>query len=226
MTKYEEVKAMIPAGVQLLAVSKTKSPEEIRAVYDQGQRDFGENRVRELLEKEAEPALAFPDMRWHLIGTLQKNKVKHVVGKVVLIHSVDSKDLLERIAKRAASLGIVQDVLLQVNYSGEASKHGLEPDDVWALILESSEWSGIRIRGLMTMSGLAMSVEEKLAYYKRFHLFFTDLKARMVDCASETALNPDSFDILSIGMSGDYHEAIEAGSTMVRLGTAIFGPRS
>lgn len=200
----------LPPHVQLVAVSKTRTPEEILAVYGAGQLDFGENRVQELLEKQA--ALAdYEDIRWHLIGTLQSNKVKQVVGRVHLIHSVHSVSLYTKIATRAEDLGVVQPVLLQVNFSGEASKHGLVPEDVEAVL--GAGKASAPILGLMTMSRVEMTSEEKLDYFKDFGSFYDALKERY------------DLSVLSIGMSGDYHEAIEAGSTMVRLGSAIFGPR-
>ncbi len=216
MTRYESVRETIKPGVKLIAVSKTRSAGEISEIYKQGQRDFGENRVQELLAKQNELARSCPEIIWHLIGTLQKNKVRHIVGKADLIHSVDSLSLLKEISKRAVIRGITQDVLLQVNFSGEETKHGLPPNELWSVLEEAAGLEGVRVRGLMTMSAMGMDSAEKLAYFKDFKAFYDDLRNRS---------GSDCFDILSMGMSGDYREAMEAGSTLVRLGTAIFGPR-
>lgn len=202
----------LPPDVQLVAVSKTRTIEEILHIYEQGQRDFGENRVQELLMKKTELS-AYPDIRWHLIGTLQSNKVNRVVGQCALIQSVHSLSLYRKIVRQAEYLGVTQPVLLQVNFSGEASKHGFDPDAVEAVLALAAETPSVPILGLMTMSQADMSDAEKLEYFQRFAEFYNGLKERY------------GLSVLSIGMSDDYHLAIEAGATMVRLGTAIFGPR-
>lgn len=216
MIKFQDLVQTIPEHVSLLAVSKTRSAAEVKWLYDQGHRLFGENRVQELIAKQAELEEICPEIRWHLIGTLQKNKVRQVVGRVDLIESVHSLDLLREIAKRAERAGIVQDVLLQINYSGEDSKHGFAPDELGCVLETSKTMPSVRIRGLMTMSVLAMTADEKYEFYKAFKQYFD---------AHQEQYGEASFDTLSMGMSGDYQEAIRAGSNLVRLGTAIFGPR-
>lgn len=203
----------LPNDVQLIAVSKTRSTDEILALHERGQIDFAENRVQELIQKQ-DALSEHSAIRWHLIGTLQSNKVNQVVGRVHLIQSVHSLSLYRKIAKRASSLSISQPVLFQVNFSGEASKHGFDPSDVSAALEIAAQSPAAPVWGLMTMSVAEMTAEEKLVYFKRFAVFYDSLKEKY------------NLNTLSIGMSGDYEEAIEAGSTMVRLGTAIFGPRS
>lgn len=203
----------LPNDVQLIAVSKTRSTDEILALHESGQIDFAENRVQELIQKQ-DALSEHSAIRWHLIGTLQSNKVNQVVGRVHLIQSVHSLSLYRKIAKRASSLSISQPVLFQVNFSAEASKHGFDPTEVEAALEVAAESSAAPVWGLMTMSVAEMTAEEKLDYFKRFAAFYDSLEEKY------------NLNTLSIGMSGDYEEAIEAGSTMVRLGTAIFGPRS
>lgn len=203
----------LPDNVQLIAVSKTRTIDEILDLHERGQIDFAENRVQELLQKQdalGEQAA----IRWHLIGTLQSNKVNQVVGRAHLIQSVHSLSLYRKIAARASSLLLSQPVLFQVNFSGEASKHGFDPTEVEAALEIALETPAAPVWGLMTMSVAEMTAEEKLDYFKRFAAFYDSLKERY------------NLNTLSIGMSADYEEAIEAGSTMVRLGSAIFGPRS
>lgn len=213
MTRLSLILRKIPPTVELLAVSKTRSIAEIKDVYAQGQRKFAENRVQELLMKQDALKDSCPDIEWHLIGTLQRNKVKSVIGKVQLIHSVHSLALLERIEREASAMNVRQDVLLQINYSGESSKFGLDTLKVHDTLSAADSMGHVAVRGLMTMSSVDMTPEERLDYFRRFRAFYDEIRTER------------DFDILSIGMSDDYQEAIEAGSTMLRLGTAIFGPR-
>ena len=200
-----------PSDVTIVAVTKTVGIEDICCAAELGVADFGENRVQEFLGKWG----LFPDVRWHFIGTLQSNKVKDVVGRAHLIHSVDSFHLVAEIAKRAASAGVVQDVLLQVNVSGEASKHGFHPDDVKDALIEASRArDALRVRGLMTMAPLGRPSDARGV--------FRDLKD-LRDSLREMPLNGVELDELSMGMSNDFRVAIEEGSTMVRVGRAIFG---
>ncbi|MDZ4169082.1 MAG: YggS family pyridoxal phosphate-dependent enzyme [Coriobacteriia bacterium] len=200
-----------PSDVTIVAVTKTVGIEEIRCAADFGVADFGENRVQEFLGKYG----LFPDVRWHFIGTLQTNKAKDIVGRAHLIHSVDSRHLIEEIAKRAALAGVVQDVLLQVNVSGEASKHGFHPDDVREALIDASQArESLRVRGLMTMAPLGRPADAGWV--------FRDLKD-LRDSFREMPLNGVELDELSMGMSNDFRVAIEEGSTMVRVGRAIFG---
>ncbi len=214
MTKLKQFKETITDDVRIVAVSKTRTIEEIAAMYNEGQLDFGENRVQELLMKAELLRDTCPDINWHLIGTLQRNKVNQVCGLVSCIQSVNSIKLLEQIDRAAKRLDIRQDVLLQINYSGETSKHGFTPEDAIDALKTLDQWQNIRVRGLMTMARFGLSTKEKLSFFNAFHDYYTELKDQY------------GFDTLSMGMSGDYKEAIQSGSTMVRIGTALFGPRS
>jgi len=204
-------------GVQLIAVSKTKSIEEIHEAYTAGQRAFGENQVQELVEKQA----ALPkDISWHMIGHLQRNKVKYIASFITLIHSVDSLKLLVEINKQAEKNNRVIDCLLQVYIADEDTKFGLDYDEVIEL-LRSDELlalKNIRITGLM---GIATNTDKEKLIREEFYelkTFFNGIKASFFR-------KGDSFKELSMGMSSDYKIAIEQGSTMIRLGSTIFGAR-
>lgn len=199
-----------PSDVTVVAVTKTVGIEDIRSAYEVGICDFGENRVQEFLGKYG----LFPQARWHFIGTLQTNKVKDVVGRAHLIHSVDSLRLLAEISRRACEAEVVQDVLLQVNVSGEQSKHGFEPDELRDALVEASRMSGLRVRGLMTMAPFSRPEDVRWV--------FRDLK-ELRDSLREMPLNGVELDELSMGMSNDYRIAVEEGATIVRVGRAIFG---
>jgi len=199
-----------PADIRIVAVTKTVGIEEIRHALDAGIRDFGENRVQEFLGKYG----LFPDANWHFIGSLQTNKVKDVVGRAHLIHSVDSCRLLEEIAHRASLAGVVQPLLLQVNVSGEASKHGFVPDELAEVLLDASHLDNIEVRGLMTMAPYARPEEVRWVFRR--------LK-ELRDSLREMPLNGVELDELSMGMSNDFRVAVEEGSTIVRVGRAIFG---
>lgn len=200
-----------PSDITIVAVTKTVGIEDIRCAVESGLRAFGENRVQEFLGKYG----LFPDVDWHFIGTLQTNKAKDVVGRACLIHSVDSLHLIEEIAKRAAAAGVVQDVLLQVNVSGESSKHGFRPDDVREALIEASRSrEHLRVRGLMTMAPFGRPEDVRWV--------FRDLK-ELRDSLREMPLNGVELDELSMGMSNDFRVAIEEGATIVRIGRAIFG---
>jgi hypothetical protein len=199
-----------PADVTVIAVTKTVGVEVIAQSVALGQVDFGENRVQEFLGKYG----LFPDVRWHFIGTLQTNKVKDVVGRAHLIHSVDSCRLLDEIGKRAASAGVVQPLLLQVNVSGEESKHGFAPSDVYDALLEASAMESVLVRGLMTIAPLGRAEDARWV--------FRELK-ELRDSLRELPLNGVELDELSMGMTSDFRVAIEEGSTMVRVGRALFG---
>lgn len=197
-------------SVVVVAVTKTVGVEEIRAALLAGVRDFGENRVQEFVAKHG----LFPEARWHFIGTLQSNKVKHVVGKAHLIHSVDSARLLRHIERSAAERGVIQPVLLQVNVSGESAKHGLSPAELPEVLAQAREMDSVEVRGLMTMAPLARSEDVRWV--------FRDLR-ELRDSVS--VLLPDTIELehLSMGMSGDYRVAVEEGATIVRIGRALFG---
>lgn len=199
-----------PSDVTIVAVTKTVGVGEIRAALAAGVRDFGENRVQEFLGKYG----LFPEARWHFIGSLQTNKVKDVVGKAHLIHSVDSAKLLNHIERRAAERGVVQPVLLQVNVSGEASKHGLAIGDLPDVLAEAGHLESVEVRGLMTMAPLARA-EDVRWVFRELREVRDSLRARL----------PDRVELehLSMGMSGDFRVAVEEGATIVRIGRAIFG---
>jgi len=190
----------------LIGVTKTHPPEQIMPYYNLGMRDFGENKAQEAFPKiEVLPK----DINWHFIGHLQSNKVREAVGKFKLIHSVDSVKLLEKINSRAKELGIIQDVLLEVNISKEKSKFGLEPSEIKGVLEKARSLSNVRVLGLMTMAPYNSSESEQ-------HKIFSSLR----DLARSLAL-PE----LSMGMSNDFEIAVKDGATMVRIGTALFGPR-
>ena len=202
--------------VTLIAVSKTKPVSDIEQVYEAGCRDFGENKAQELKEKyEQLPK----DIRWHFIGTLQKNKVKYVVGKAFLIHSVDSYELALEIQKRAEKMDVHCDVLIEVNVAKETSKQGIfEFDDVIDTINKISLLNNVHIKGLMTIAPICENSEENAIYFKQLKDLSVDITQKNIDNVS--------MDILSMGMSSDYETAIEEGATYVRVGTSIFGCRN
>jgi PLP dependent protein len=211
---YRGVLDRVGAGVQLVAVSKTKPVADIRALYEMGQRDFGENYVQELVDKQRElPA----DIRWHFIGHLQTNKVKSLIAFVYLIHGVDSLRLLKEIDRQAGLKGRVVDVLLQVHIAREETKFGLDGGELASLMQEwkdgvaRGEWKGVRVRGLM---GMSSNTADVAAVREEFR----GLKAMLDRYFPEGG-------ILSMGMSADYQIAIEEGSNMVRIGSLLFGDR-
>lgn len=199
-----------PSDVTIVAVTKTVGIEEIRQAVEAGMVDFGENRVQEFLGKYG----LFPYVNWHFIGSLQTNKVKDVVGRACLIHSVDSLRLLREIDRRAAEAGVVQPVLLQVNVSGEASKHGFEPVELRDVLIEASTAESVEVRGLMTMAPFGRPEDSRWV--------FRELK-ELRDSLREMPLNGVELDELSMGMTNDFRVAVEEGSTIVRVGRALFG---
>ena len=201
--------------VKLIAVSKTQPVEAIREAIEYGINSFGENRVQELREK---TEIIKDNLDWHLIGHLQTNKVKFVVGKVSLIHSLENIRLAEVLDKEAAKLGITVDVLAEINVAKEASKFGVNPEDAENFIREVSKFPNINIKGLMTVAPYTDISEENRKYFRQ-------LKKIMVDLNSKNIHNV-SMNVLSMGMTGDYEVAIEEGATLVRVGTGIFGSRN
>ncbi len=198
----------------LIAVSKTKPVELIKEAYDAGIRDFGENRVQEIVDKY--PQLP-RDIRWHLIGHLQTNKVKYIIDKVAMIHSVDSLKLAQEISRQAVKCGVVMDILIEVNVSMEETKFGVTVSDAPSLITKISLLPGIRVRGLMTVAPPVHDPEENRAVFCALRQLLVDIDGKNIDNVS--------MDCLSMGMSGDYTVAIEEGATFVRVGTSIFGNR-
>ncbi|MBK8613650.1 MAG: YggS family pyridoxal phosphate-dependent enzyme [Flavobacteriales bacterium] len=215
--RYAHVKAGIPPNVTLVAVSKTRSVAEIQSLYDLGQRHFGENYPQELREKQ--PVLPH-DIAWHFIGHLQRSNVKHIVPFVHLIHGVESERLLEEIQKRALAEGRSVDVLLQVFIAQEETKHGLSPAELRSALKTWpwAAWPNVRVRGVM---GMATNTEDRSQVQGEFE----SLAALWAELRSTEVFPRDQFTELSMGMSGDVDLAIAAGSTMVRVGTAIFGAR-
>jgi len=205
--KFEEV--------TLICVSKTKPVEMLLEAYEAGARDFGENKVQELVEKyEAMPK----DIRWHMIGHLQRNKVKYIVDKVYMIHSVDSLRLAQEISKEAVKKNVEVNILIEVNVAGEDSKFGASTkEETIELIRQAALLPGIKIRGLMTVAPFVEEAEDN-------RIYFANLRKLAVDIMSENIDNV-SVDILSMGMTGDYSVAIEEGAVYVRVGTGIFGER-
>ncbi len=203
-----------PGEVTLVAVSKIKPLSDIEELAEAGQTDFGENYVQELCQKAEE--ISRP-VRWHMIGHLQRNKVKYIIDKVELIHSVDSLSLARQIEKEAAKKGVIAQILIQVNMAGEETKFGLEGEEVLDLIRQISSLEHVKIRGLMTSAPYVTDPEENRGYFRAMHQLFIDIPQKNIDNVS--------MDILSMGMTNDYEVAIEEGATMVRIGTAIFGER-
>ena len=200
--------------VTLIAVSKTKPVSDLEAVYELGARHFGENKVQELVDKiEVMPK----DIKWHMIGHLQRNKVKYIVDKVSLIHSVDSLRLAQEISKQAVKKDVNVDVLIEINIGNEDSKFGVSADEVKKLVRETAILPNISVKGLMCVAPYVVDSEENRA-------FFHKIKDLSVDIMSENIDNV-SMSILSMGMSNDYEVAIEEGATMVRIGSNLFGKR-
>lgn len=200
--------------VSLIAVSKTKPVSDMMEAYDAGIRDFGENKVQEIVEKyEKMPK----DTRFHMIGHLQRNKVRQVIDKVVLIHSVDSYRLAQEISVQAQKRGLVSDILVEVNIAGEESKFGLDREGTIQLVSEISELPNIKIKGLMTVAPYVVDSEQNREIFHKIWELAVDIKDKKLDNVS--------MDILSMGMTGDYMVAIEEGATYVRVGTGIFGER-
>ncbi len=199
---------------QLIAVSKNQPIEAIQRLYEQGQRDFGENKVQEILDKK--PKLP-SDIRWHMIGHLQNNKAKKIVGEVEMIQSVDRPKILNTINQLSAQKNIRTAILLQVHIAQEESKHGLYPAQTLELVeqISAGEFGHISLRGLM---GMSTFTEDQAQVSREFE----ELHALYLKCKAE---NPD-IDTLSMGMSGDYELALEAGSNMLRIGSLLFGARN
>lgn len=201
--------------VTLIAVSKTKPVSDIEQAYETGTRDFGENKVQELDEK-------FPvlpkDIKWHLIGHLQRNKVKYIVDKVELIHSVDSVRLAEQIEHEAAKKNITVKILVQVNVANEDTKFGLQSEDTIDIIKQISCLSHVHIKGLMTIAPFTDNPENNRGYFKKLKELSDEINALHLDNVEMTEL--------SMGMTGDYEVAVEEGATLVRVGTGIFGNRN
>lgn len=201
--------------VTLIAVSKTKPIEMLNEIYEQKIRDFGENKVQEMCDKiEKMPK----DIKWHMIGHLQTNKVKYIVGKTALIHSVDSVHLAKEISKQAVKNEVSVDILIEVNIAQEDTKFGIHAEDTIQMVKDISLLPNINVKGLMTIAPFVQDPEENRQYFRGIKQLSVDINKENIDNVS--------MDILSMGMTGDYMVAIEEGSTMVRVGTGIFGERN
>ena len=202
-------------NVTLIAVSKTKPVEDLKEAYEAGARDFGENKVQELIDKI--PQLP-DDIRWHMIGHLQRNKVKYIVGQVYMIHSVDSLKLAEEISKEAVKKGVVVKVLMEVNVAQEESKFGVSVPDAPLLAKQIGALPGISLQGLMTIAPFVKNPEENREVFCKLRQLAVDISEKNID---NVYMN-----VLSMGMTGDYEVAVEEGATLVRVGTGIFGERN
>lgn len=198
----------------LIAVSKTKPVEMLEEAYNAGIRDFGENRVQELMEKM--PVLP-ENIRWHMIGHLQRNKVKYIVGKVWMIHSVDSLELAREISREAVKRQVTVKILLEVNVAEEESKFGVTVKEACGLAEAAAKLPGIQVEGLMTIAPYVEDPEENRIYFKRLKELSVDIYDKNIDNVN--------MNVLSMGMTGDYSVAVEEGATYVRVGTGIFGER-
>ncbi len=221
----EEVRGKIKAACQragreegavtLIAVSKTKPLEDLREAYEAGARDFGENKVQELTEKIPEMP---KDVRWHMIGHLQRNKVKYIVGKVYMIHGVDSLRLAEEISKEAVKQGVSVRILMEVNVAQEETKFGISVAEAPLLAEQIAKLPGISLQGLMTIAPYVDDPEENREIFAKLRQLAVDISRKNID---NICMN-----VLSMGMTGDYEVAIEEGATYVRVGTGIFGERN
>ena len=205
-----------PDEIRLVAATKMNDADRVREAIAAGVPVCGENRVQELTEKNALGAYAGAEL--HFIGHLQKNKVKYLVGTVSLIHSVDSLELLEVIDRQAKKLGVIQDVLLEVNIGAEESKSGFAPEDIFRVLPLMPDFSSVRVRGLMAIPPVCADPEENRPYFCAMKQLFIDIRDKKYDNVS--------MDFLSMGMSADYEVAVSEGANLVRVGTGIFGARN
>ena len=204
-----------PEEVTLIAVSKTKPIEMLKEAYDAGARVFGENKVQEIVDKyDQMPS----DVQWHMIGHLQRNKVKYIIDKVSMIHSVDSVRLAETIEKEAAKKALCMPILVEVNVAEEESKFGLTVEEVLPFLEEISSFQHIKVMGLMTIAPFVSDPEENREVFQKLKKLSVDIEAKNI--------NNVNMSVLSMGMTNDYQVAVEEGATMVRVGTGIFGERN
>ena len=204
-----------PKDVTLIAVSKTKPVSLLMEAYQAGARDFGENKVQELMDKIPQMP---DDIRWHMIGHLQRNKVKYIVDKVYMIHSVDSYELAREISKEAVKKGVTVKILLEVNVAQEESKFGISCEQTEELARLVSQLPGIELKGLMTIAPYVVNSEENRKVFSKLRKLAVDISEKNID---NTSMN-----VLSMGMTGDYEVAVEEGATFVRVGTGVFGERN
>lgn len=201
--------------VTIIAVSKTKPLSDVEELLAHGITEFGENKVQEMVDKYEHVS---KPVNWHLIGHLQTNKVKYIVDKACLIHSVDSVHLAKEIEKEAAKKDVVVKVLIEVNIAQEESKFGIREDEVYSLIDAIKDMPHVHVMGLMTIAPFVDNAEENRIYFRKMHQLLLDIKSKCID-------NID-MNVLSMGMTNDYEIAVEEGATMIRVGTAIFGARN
>ncbi len=201
------------SDILLVAVTKTHPPEMINAAIAAGVTDIGENKPQEVRDKYN----AVEPVNWHLIGHLQTNKVKYVIDKCCMIHSVDSVKLMDEIDARAGACGKVMDILIQVNISGEESKSGIAPEELDYVLKYAANTPNLKVRGLMTIAPNTGDSDINKLHFNNMHKLFSDTKMKTYDNVS--------MDYLSMGMSGDFEDAIECGANIVRIGSAIFGKR-
>ena len=216
-SNLSEIYSSLPCGVKLIAVSKFHSSETVRKAYDAGQRIFGESRVQELTSKQQELP---EDIEWHFIGTLQTNKVKYIAPFISMIHSVDSLKLIQEIDRQAEKYNKKVHILIEVHIAEEESKHGFTPDECTALFTDGilHQYPNIQICGLMGMATFTDGIEQVSREFTKLRNLFEEIK-------SMPTTDKSMFTELSMGMSDDYKIAIEKGSTMIRIGTSIFGAR-
>ncbi len=203
------------SGVKLVAVSKTKPAEMIEEIYAEGIRDFGENRPQELRDKYDKLP---DDIRWHMIGHLQTNKVKYVINRACMVHSIDTLHLAEAVSEAAQKASLVMPVLIEVNMAKEVSKFGLAPEETEDFVRQVSKLPGIHVEGLMTIAPNTDNPESNRRYFRELKKLSVDIAAKNIDNINMCNL--------SMGMTNDYEIAIEEGATMVRVGTGIFGERA
>ncbi|MEG0687487.1 MAG: YggS family pyridoxal phosphate-dependent enzyme [Hungatella sp.] len=203
-----------PHSVTLIAVSKTKPISLLQDAYEGGTREFGENKVQEILMK---MPLLPKDIHWHMIGHLQTNKVKQLIGSVTLIHSVDSIKLAQQIESEAAARNLVVPILLEINVAKEESKYGFFPEEAEETVRVIHDFSHLQLCGFMTIAPFVEDSEQNRPIFKKLYNLYVDIKSKNIDNVN--------MNILSMGMTGDYEVAIEEGATMVRIGTGIFGAR-
>ncbi len=201
--------------VTIIAVSKTKPLSDVEELLAHGITEFGENKVQEMVDKYEHVS---KPVNWHLIGHLQTNKVKYIVDKACLIHSVDSVHLAKEIEKEATKKDVVVKVLIEVNIAQEESKFGIREDEVYSLIDAIKDMPHVHVMGLMTIAPFVDNAEENRVYFRKMHQLLLDIKSKCID-------NID-MNVLSMGMTNDYEIAVEEGATMIRVGTAIFGARN
>ncbi len=214
LLQAQEISCRKDDSVLLVAVSKTKSVSDLQEAYRAGVRDFGENKVQELCDKYDQLP---KDIRWHMIGHLQRNKVKYLIGKTALIHSVDSLRLAEEISRQSIKKGVVTDILIEINCAEEESKFGVSFQEAEPLIRQIAQLPAVLVKGLMTVAPNTDDPEENRKYFRQMKQLSVDIARKNIDNVS--------MDVLSMGMTNDYMTAVEEGSSCVRVGTGIFGMR-